>query len=118
LENNLAPHRAEWKNSKVQVGSLSIIFFRFHLRQSNKYRGIKQWWKDKSRAQWDNSRRRSINSRIIGLQKWNISGGGGTARDTTWSTTTLALGLRLKQGFAKVRTKNEAQESHFTLPGV
>ncbi len=28
----------------------------------------------------------------------------------------LALGLRLKQGFAKVRAKNEVRESHFMFP--
>jgi hypothetical protein len=32
--------------------------------------------------------------------------------------TTLALGLRPKQGLTKVRAKIEAQESHFILPGV
>jgi hypothetical protein len=31
---------------------------------------------------------------------------------------TLALNLRLKQGFAKVRAKQEGGESHFMLPGV
>jgi hypothetical protein len=32
--------------------------------------------------------------------------------------TTLALGSRPKQGLAKVRAKNEAQESYFMFPGV
>jgi len=31
---------------------------------------------------------------------------------------TLALGLRLRQGLAKVQAKYEARESHFMLPGV
>jgi hypothetical protein len=31
---------------------------------------------------------------------------------------TLALGLRPKQGLARVRAKKKAQESHFMLPGV
>jgi hypothetical protein len=31
---------------------------------------------------------------------------------------TLALGLQLKQGLAKVHSKNEAHESHFMLSGV
>jgi hypothetical protein len=31
---------------------------------------------------------------------------------------TLALGLRPKQGFARVRAKREAWESHLMLPGV
>jgi len=31
---------------------------------------------------------------------------------------TLALGSEPRQGLAKVRTKNEAQESHFMLLGV
>jgi hypothetical protein len=31
---------------------------------------------------------------------------------------TLALGLRPKQGLAKVRTKREARESHLMLMGV
>jgi hypothetical protein len=32
--------------------------------------------------------------------------------------TTLALGLQLKQGLARVRTKREARQSRFMLPGV
>jgi hypothetical protein len=32
--------------------------------------------------------------------------------------TTLALGLRPRQGLAKVQAKYEARESHFMLPGV
>ncbi len=32
--------------------------------------------------------------------------------------TTLTLGSRLKQRLAKVRAKNEAQESHFMLSGM
>jgi hypothetical protein len=32
--------------------------------------------------------------------------------------TTLALGSRPRQRFAKVRAKCEGQESHFMLPGV
>jgi hypothetical protein len=31
---------------------------------------------------------------------------------------TLTLDLQPKQGFAKVRAKNEAQESHFMIPKV
>jgi hypothetical protein len=30
---------------------------------------------------------------------------------------TLALGSQSRQGFARVRAKKEAQESHFMLPG-
>ncbi len=32
--------------------------------------------------------------------------------------TTLALGLRPRQGLEKVWVKNEARESHFVIPGV
>ncbi len=39
-----------WKNFEVQVGSLSKEFSRFHLWQSNKYRGIRPRWRHKSRA--------------------------------------------------------------------
>jgi hypothetical protein len=31
---------------------------------------------------------------------------------------TLALGSRPRQGLVKMQAKNEAQESHFMLPGV
>ncbi len=31
---------------------------------------------------------------------------------------TLALGLPPRQGLTKVRAENEAQESHFALPGM
>jgi hypothetical protein len=31
---------------------------------------------------------------------------------------TLALGLQQRQGFANVRGKSEAHESHFMFPGV
>jgi len=34
------------------------------------------------------------------------------------SVMTLALGSRPKRGLAKVRAKNEAQESHFMLSGM
>jgi hypothetical protein len=34
------------------------------------------------------------------------------------SITTLALGLRLHQGFAKVQAESETWESHFMLPRV
>jgi hypothetical protein len=34
------------------------------------------------------------------------------------SVTTLALGLRPRQRFARVQTKKEAQESHFVLSGM
>ncbi len=32
--------------------------------------------------------------------------------------TTLALGSQPKRGLAKVQAKNEAQESHFMIPGM
>jgi hypothetical protein len=45
---------------------------------------------------------------VVGSQIVNLTSG----------VITLALGLQPKQGFARVRAKKEARESHLMLPGM